>query len=50
MHLRSVASSTLPREDDEARSDEKSHCGGFPHRAGCNGASVASRETPCGSF
>lgn len=50
MHLGSVALSTLPREDDEARSDEKSHSGGFPHRAGCNGASVAPRETPCGSF
>ena len=50
MHLGCVASSTLLRKDDEARSDEKSHSGGFPHRAGCNGASVASRETPCGSF
>lgn len=50
MHLGCVASSTLPRKDDEARSDEKSHGGGFPHRAGCNGASVAYCETPCGSF
>ena len=50
MHLGSVTSSALLRKDDAARYDEKSHSGGFPHRAGCNGASVASRETPCGSF